>query len=257
MEPMAPNPLAEPDRIAFAGDWDSNSRYAVACVGHAAERDVQAFVHVGDFTLDLRARFIDDLTAALRRAGISLLYVDGNHDDHGLLAGLPTQPNGLRQISDWIWHIPRGFRWQWAGLTWLGCGGAHSVDRQRREAGVSWWPEEAITAEDVARCVEGGPADVLVSHDCPTGVAIPGLEGPSPFPAEEIALAEVHRGVLRQVVNGTQPRLTVHGHYHRRYWAETDLGYGRVTVQGLGMDGTDFDENLWIADTAEIKGLTT
>lgn len=254
---MTPNPLAEPDRIALNGDWHGNSRYAVACIDHAAEQGVQTIVHVGDFAYDFRAQFIESLTSALEYFQIPLLFVDGNHEDYGTLYRYPIRKNGLRQISDWLWHVPRGFRWQWAGLTWLGCGGAHSVDRQRREPGVSWWPEEAITAEDVARCVEGGPADVLISHDCPRGVAIPGLEGPSPFPAEEIALAEAHRGVLRQVVSGTQPRLIVHGHYHRRYQAEADLGYGPVTVQGLGMDGTDFEENMWIVDAAEIKGLAT
>jgi Icc-related predicted phosphoesterase len=251
---MTTSPLTEPERIAFAGDWHGNTLWGVACVEHAAERGVEAIVHVGDFGYDYSARFVGGLTNALNRAGIPLLFVDGNHEDHPLLGSYPIRGNMLREVSEMIWHIPRGMRWQWAGLEFLGCGGAHSVDRRWREPGTSWWKEEAITGGDVARCVEGGPADVLVSHDCPTGVPIPGLGGGG-FPAEEIALAEEHRGVLRRIVDRVRPRLIVHGHYHRNYRAEVDLGYGRVSVAGLGMDGTDFDDNLWIVDLDEIKTL--
>jgi Icc-related predicted phosphoesterase len=255
---MRLDPLSDPERIAFAGDWHCNDRWAVACVDHAAEHGVQAIVHVGDFGYDFRPAFVDGLTNALRRTGIPLLFVDGNHDDHAMLARLPVGSNGLGEITDRIWHIPRGFRWQWAGLTWLGCGGAHSVDRQRRTPGVSWWPGETITEADVACCIDGGPVDILVAHDCPHGVRIPGVDEPGrtpPFPPSEIVQANDHRRVLRRVVDGCQPRLIVHGHYHRHYRAEVDFGYGRVSVSGLGMDGTEFDENLWIVDAAELNDL--
>lgn len=251
---MTPDPLAEPSRIAFAGDWHGNVNWAVACVEYAAEQRAEAIMHVGDFGYDFRAKFVRDLDHALRRAAIPLLFVDGNHEDFDTLYRHPVRNNGLRHVSHWISHIPRGFRWQWAGLTWLGCGGAHSVDRQWREPGKSWWAGETITPEDVDRCVEGGQTDVLISHDCPAGVSIPGLGGSS-FPAEEIELAEAHRDVLRQAVNGTRPRLIVHGHYHRNYRTEVDLGYGRVSVQGLGMDGTEFGENMWIVDADDLKEL--
>lgn len=180
--------------------------------------------------------------------------MDGNHEDFDLLLRYPVRGNGLREVSEAIWHVPRGFRWTWAGLAWLGCGGAHSVDRQWREPGTSWWKQETIDEADVERCVTA-PADVLICHDCPAGVDIPGLGEGGTWPAEEIVLANAHRAVLRRIVDVTQARLIVHGHYHRGYQAEVDLGYGRLFVRGLGMDGTDFDENLWIVDLADLKAL--
>jgi hypothetical protein len=44
-----------------------------------------------------------------------------------------------------IWHLPRGHRWRWHGRDWLALGGAVSLDRGVRTAGVNWWPEEEIT----------------------------------------------------------------------------------------------------------------
>lgn len=249
------NPLAEPTRIAFAGDWHANTRWGVACINHVAQHGVQTIVHVGDFGYTFEPWFLEGLTKALHEQGTVLLFIDGNHEDHDWLNAQPLDETGLRPLTDRIWHVPRGFRWQWAGRTWLGCGGAHSVDRRWREPGESWWWQESITDEDVTRCVDGGPADILISHDAPDAVPVPGLDG-SGWEAGEIASAEQQRALLRRIVDGVRPRLVVHGHHHRNYRAEVDFGYGRVAVQGLGMDGTEFDDNLWIVDVVELHALT-
>lgn len=65
-----------------------------------------------------------------------------------------------------IRHAPRGHRWTWAGLRFLALGD----DRAYRVLGVSWWPEEASEAADVARCLEGGPVDVMICHEAPAGL---------------------------------------------------------------------------------------
>lgn len=246
-------PLAEPRRIAFCGDWHGNFRWAVAAIEYAKDRGADVLVHVGDFGYTFEPAFIRAVIDALFRLDLPLLFVEGNHDDPGALRG-PLAPNGLRGIGQNLWHIPRGFRWQWGGLTWLGCGGAHSVDRQWRTGGVSWWPEEAITEADVDRC-GNEQADVLICHDVPAGVTVPGLGVGSTWPAEEVAASDAQRALLREIAFSTGPRLVVHGHHHRNYRAEVDYGYGRVFVQGLGMDGTEFDENMWIVDLDEVKTL--
>lgn len=247
------DPLAEPQRIAFAGDWHMNSRWAAASIRHAKELGTDAIVHVGDFGFTFETEFVATVTAALREVDIPLLFVEGNHDDPGALRG-PLALNGLREIGQNLWHIPRGFRWTWGGVTWLGCGGAYSVDRRWRTEGVSWWPEEVITDADVQRCGTE-PADVLVCHDAPASTPVPGLNSGGSLPAEEVAASEAQRLLLRRIAENTQPRLVVHGHHHRNYRAEVDLGYGRTFVQGLGMDGSEFDENMWIVDMDEIRTL--
>jgi Icc-related predicted phosphoesterase len=247
------NPLAEPQRIAFIGDLHMNDRWAVAAIEHAKAQGADVLVQVGDFGFTFEPGFVRAVTDALFRMDLPLLFIEGNHDWPGALRG-PLNSNGLREIRQNLWHIPRGYRWQWGGLTFLGCGGAHSVDRQWRTEGMSWWPEEAITEADVDRCGTGR-ADVLICHDVPAGVPLPGVGRNSSWPAEEIAASDAQRALLREIALNTGPRLVVHGHHHRNYRAEVDYGYGRVFVQGLGMDGTGFDENLWIVDMDEVAKL--
>lgn len=246
------NPLAEPGRIAVAGDWHGNLSWSVAAVEHAAEAGADVIVHLGDFGYEFRATFITGLDRALRSAGLPLLFVDGNHECFPVLDRYPIRPSGLRQVSDTIWHLPRGFRWTWAGLRFLACGGAHSVDRPWRVPGASWWAGEWITDADVQRCAAGGPADVLISHDCPTGVDIPGLR-PDLFPPLEILRADEHRAVLRRVVDATRPGMIWHGHYHQRYTWTGDLGYGPVTVRGLDCDATTMAANVRVVDVADLR----
>ena len=160
--------------IAFAGDWHMNARWVPTAVRHAAEQGADVIVHLGDFGYTFRAEFLQSLQRALDEAGLVLLFIDGNHENFAALLSLPVGANGLRRLTDRIWHLPRGFRWTWGGVRFLALGGAHSVDQPWRRLGTSWWPEEVLSEQDVAAAVAGGPADVLVSHDCPAGVAIPG-----------------------------------------------------------------------------------
>jgi hypothetical protein len=249
----APDPLATPARVAFAGDWHANTRWGIAAIQYAAEQGAEAIVQLGDFGYEFRAAFLDGLERALQRTGLRLLFVDGNHEDFPTLLRYPVRDNGLRRLSDRVWHLPRGFRWVWGGVRWLALGGAHSVDRPWREPGISWWHQEAITDDDIARAVAGGPADILVAHDCPAGVDIPGLaESAHLWPAEELVAANAHRAQLRRVVDAVRPRTIWHGHFHRRYSAVADLGYGPVTAHGLDCDGSTFDGNVSVLTLDEI-----
>lgn len=252
---MTTDPLAEPQRIAFAGDWHQNTDYAEHAIAHAREQDANVVLHLGDFGYNFTRPFLDGVTQALRAVGLSLLFVDGNHENFTRLYRYPVGPDGLRQLTDRIRHLPRGFRWQWAGVRFLALGGAHSVDRPYRQAGVSWWKEEAISDADVARVAEGGLADVLVSHDCPAGVVIPGIDdrtSPPPFPPLEIIRANEHRQILRSAIDPVRPSTVWHGHYHVSYDATTDLGWGPVVVHGLDCDGGPLDENVRVVDVTSL-----
>jgi hypothetical protein len=243
------DPLREPARIAFCGDWHMNGRWAAYAIGHAAALGAEMIIHLGDFGFTFTASFMHQVDTALAEADLPLLFVDGNHDDHEMLADYPIGENGLRRLADRVWHLPRGFRWQWAGVRYLALGGAHSVDRRWRTPGLDWWAGETIGRGDIARVLAGGPADVLVSHDCPAGVVIPGIDDrlhPPPFPVEELRASDEHRSLLRSTLDPVQPRAIWHGHYHVRYSVTADLGYGPVAVTGLDCDGSSLDRNVQI-----------
>lgn len=249
------DPLAEPGRVAFAGDWHMDAVWAVQAIQHAAAERAEVIVHLGDFGWTFDPRFVERVHEALHAVDLVLLFVDGNHEDHDRLLAYPVADNGLRPVTDRIWHLPRGFRWTWHGQRWLALGGAHSVDRPRRTLGVSWWPQETITTGQALETMADGPADILVAHDCPAGVTIPGIDdrtGPPPFPASEIRRTDEHRHLLRAVVDRVQPRWIFHGHYHVAYSTTVGFGYGPVTVTGLDRDGSDLHLNVAVRDAAPV-----
>ena len=64
--------------------------------------------------------------------------------------------------------------------------------------------------------------------------------------------ANAHRARLRTVVDAVRPKALWHGHFHRRYSAEADLGYGPVAVHGLDCDGSTMDTNVAVVALDEI-----
>src|SRR4029078_12562241 len=163
-------------RIAIAGDWHANTAWARKMIDHAKEQGATAIIHLGDFGWNYPRFFVADMPRMLRRAGLVCYWVDGNHEDFPRLQAYPIGPGGLRKVAASLFHLPRGHRFPLGGVRFLACGGAVSVDRHRRVEGHTWWPQETITAQDIAACEHGGKTDVLLSHDCPAGVDIPHLD---------------------------------------------------------------------------------
>jgi Calcineurin-like phosphoesterase superfamily domain len=249
---VSTNPLTTPQRLAIAGDWHGDTNWACQAAWHAHSRGADVLIHLGDFGYEFRPHFLTRLTETLTAAGLPLLFVDGNHDDHLWLARRKVGRNGLRQLTDWVWHIPRGFRWRWGDLKFCGLGGAHSVDAGwRRRGGLMWQPQERITETQATIVKGGGRCDVLFSHDCPAGVDIPGLH-PGDFPAAELLRAAEHRQLLREIVDVVQPRVIWHGHYHQRYEQKVNFGFGPVKVCGLAENGSAIAGNLTIVDLTDL-----
>ncbi|MFE5290370.1 metallophosphoesterase [Nocardia sp. NPDC056611] len=237
-----------PTKIAIAGDWHANQHHAKRAIRWAAEQGAQAILHVGDFAFDMRPKFFAAVQRALEDTGLVLGWVDGNHDhherlnalvaDHGRTA-IPLRPN--------IFYLPRTYRWEWKGTSFLALGGAHSVDRPWRTPGREWWPGETITIAQAQRATDDGLADVMITHDVPAGVRIPCIEGnPLGFPAREIEAAEQHRELLRRVVDQVQPKRLFAGHYHCRLTTPLDdisRGY-RTMVTILADDSAPVAENV-------------
>jgi predicted phosphodiesterase len=133
--------LATPKRVAFVGDWHENGPWAAKAIAYAESLDADVLIHLGDFGYSYSRQFLTYVTAAGRRQ-IPILFVDGNHEDFIRLYKYPLGEDGLRKVAGNVWHLPRGFRWQWDSIRFLALGGAHSVDRPYRRPGVSWWAQD-------------------------------------------------------------------------------------------------------------------
>lgn len=247
----------EPEKILVAGDWHGNSTWAAQIIRHAGMRSVDTIIHVGDFgwwTPSLPTHhFLETCQEAAAECGIRIYWARGNHEFHPGIDEWDDATEGEPWFDKRypnIIHLPNGFRWEWWGRTWLALGGAHSVDRLMRKEGFSWWPEEHFTDAHMVRAMTGGPVDVMITHDCPSGVNIPGIPSdPSTdkrgdWPMSELITSREQRDRLAEVVDVVQPKLLIHGHYHLRYTAKRTMPDGWVTaIHGLDCDGSSLSDH--------------
>jgi hypothetical protein len=243
--------MTDPERIMVAGDWHGNGPWATHVIGRLAEllrgNSIPTIVHLGDFGVwagQHGDRYLQDVSLALRHANALLYFVDGNHEDfrrlqaaleHAERTMLPGRSS--IPVENGIQWMRRGARWTWQGRRWLACGGAVSLDKAARTEGHDWWPEEEITAAEEQEIIAAGPADVIVTHDCPAGVRHSFPPPPYWWDVRDMARSDAHQERLQRIVDAVQPRWILHGHLHRSYARTVDFGYGPVQVTGLNCDG--------------------
>jgi predicted phosphodiesterase len=177
-------------RFAVAGDWHANMGWATHATSYAGHEKAQVLLHVGDFGYKFNTNYLNALQNEAQQQNLIIMFVDGNHEDFDWLNAQPIDEDGVRRLRERVWHLPRGFRWEWLGTSFLALGGAHSVDRQWRNAGSEWWPQERITFGEAYSICQAGHADVMITHDCPNGVVVPGLMPDGTFPAVDISAAK-------------------------------------------------------------------
>lgn len=244
------------ETIAVFGDWHGNTDFAVAALEYVYNNTpVDAYFHVGDFgfwpvgneerwNLDYLPRLEQLLTAQARE----LFFVDGNHEHFTWLDSFPLDKDGLRRVSEHIFHIPRGQAISVAGKKIVGFGGAHSTDRKARVKDYSWFSRELITESDVAKALENGSADVLITHEAPvlqTRLSTGDLELDRAI--------EAQRSFVAEVAVRLQAKLLIHGHHHRAYIDS----YRGTEVIGLGHDAltitqTSIDLNHVVVELKEV-----
>ena len=102
------------------------------------------------------------------------LFIDGNHENHELLASYPEYEwNGgkVHYIRPSVIHLMRGQVYDICGLRFFTMGGAFSVDKEYRVPGKSWWPEEMPSREEYEEAEKNLKAacwevDYVVTHCC-------------------------------------------------------------------------------------------
>lgn len=232
------------EQIALAGDWHGSVSFALNAV-HATPR-ASVVLHLGDFGYRFRSDYLTELNDFLGERQQILMFIDGNHENFDWLEAQPVAEDGVRRLTERIWHLPRGFRWEWSGRRFLALGGAISIDRPQRVPGNSWWSQEAITDTQATEAVQGGLTDILLTHDCPAGVCIPDLPDEASIGGPELLAAQQHRHKLYRVVASVHPRYLWHGHYHVNYLDRLWTGSRWCRVRGLAHNGTDVLQNLEI-----------
>lgn len=240
--------------VALAGDWHGNTRWAIARIADVAERGVALILHLGDFGIwpgPSGRLYLDRLEEACAERGVGIWVTPGNHEDWGRLARLwadPARTGRPLHLTKHIAVLPRGYRFELEGRTFVSLGGAPSVDLADRSRGTDWWPEEMITPEDVEAVVAGGYADVMLAHDAPLApyevdrVGYIRTHNEGGWPDRALAYARVGAERMHDAFLGVAPRLLAHGHYH-------------VSGETTGaLPGRDYDTQIWSLNCDGVDG---
>lgn len=237
-----------PVKILFVGDTHCNTRWWTNTVVATADaHDVDGIIQVGDFGWwPDGAGFIK----ATARSTRPVWFIDGNHESHPHLQRSAATARHTHQIDDPhapvplvgnVSYLPRGGRLVLGGVTIVGCGGAVSIDQDFRTAGVDWFLDEQITDADIDLVAAAGPADILVTHDAPSGYQIPGLGPRHELPIEwqhRLESCEAHRLRINEAIAHTGASTVIHGHYHSAYRRDVDVDGRHIDMIGLDCDGT-------------------
>lgn len=251
--PLAKNKVvmsARKKAYLFVGDTHNDLDFVESATRLARQHGAE-IVQLGDWGfLWPGGDQLDELSDLLVGNGVTMRFIDGNHDDHPRLRKLRGRVRraGATAIAPHVIYQPRGSVYEDEdGTRLLFLGGAPSIDRGLRTAGVSWWPEEVITEPEFcfARSAKG-PIHVLVTHDAPT---FPPGFSPKGSPSYQHDQLRSMRYV-DELIRHHRPRLHVHGHWHTR--ATTSRGATRVEALDCNQLDSAYLSNstlLWSRDT--------
>lgn len=210
------------DTFGLLGDTHGNFGNTVAMLDAFHERGIELVVILGDFGFlwlpeQNGTDELEQLNAQVERNGQTLLFVDGNHEDHLALAMYPVAGDGIRWLTSAIGHLPRGYRSTLSdGSVIAALGGANSIDFEYRVINESWWTEEGITNEDLL-ALGSDRVDVLLAHDAPMFVrALEDLVlgNRKRFSLASVFYAEMGRRKFHQGFMQVKPSIQFSGHYH-------------------------------------------
>ncbi|MBQ9902045.1 MAG: metallophosphoesterase [Clostridia bacterium] len=115
----------------------------------------------------------------LEKKNFTTLFVDGNHENFPALAEYEECSwNGgkVQFIRPSVIHLMRGYVFDLEGMKIFAMGGARSYDRIFRKEGVTWWPEEMPSEEEIRRArqnlaLNDNQVDIMITHDAPQSIA--------------------------------------------------------------------------------------
>jgi predicted phosphodiesterase len=248
----------DPARLLVCGDThgriSSIERAIEACIGESCD----AIVQVGDFGFFPIGgeEFLLESSRLLREARLSLVFIDGNHEDHDSISRLDANRRGILGCIDSgyekIEYAPRGYVSVWTNRRVLWCGGAASTDRAWRlvaqkdsSVATHWWSGETINDADVETACSAESVDVLFSHDMPVEVMPAGLELMIDVETTK------NRLKISSITRATTPSLVFHGHYHHRHSSSVQLENEKISVEGLACEGSN-DEMFCVLDLQSL-----
>ena len=157
--------------------------------------DAPESVQVGDFGIGfiVNEEVVDELHADGRHK-----FIRGNHDDPDRCKKrVGYIPDGTFDVEKSIMYI----------------GGAWSIDSSMRTPGLNWWADEELSIPELARMHElmvYHKPRVLVTHDCPTSIALDFFIAGTRKKQYKTRTAEALEGMFQR----HRPETWVFGHWY-------------------------------------------
>lgn len=248
-------------RIGIAGDWHRDARSAIAMLKILHLNNITDVYHLGDFGVysdHYGKKYLKAVDNQLKLYGMKIFITEGNHEDYKLINSIPVAQDGKKWLTERVALLPRGFRWEIDGHSFVSFGGAASIDFTSLKENVSWWPDEMITAEDVYRLAGEGEADVMLAHEAPLGIeALEKLKRSQSDEWEPVELAYSYKSqkLMTYAVEAVRPKMFFHGHYHFGYHEEMlfidsqDEGF---VMDVYGMHMNRHSKNIGILDCENL-----
>lgn len=103
------------------------------------------------------------------------LFIDGNHENHDRLNSYPEVEmfgSKVGKIADSIFHLKRGHIYNIEEKKFFVFGGGLSVDKEYRIPGISWWPNELPSREEIEFGLDNlnahqNKVDYILTHESP------------------------------------------------------------------------------------------
>lgn len=203
--------------VGIAGDWHGSAWWIGRAIPslRRANPHIRTILHLGDFWADQKT--LDTVDYWARLVGITrVLVTSGNHEPWPTLTRALEAAGGQpARLSDTIYALPRPYRFEISGRTFLSLGGAASV----RPEPAHWSPDEAITDAMVAEAIAGGPADIMLTHESPETTPVTAVRNildrnPERFSSLELAVSAASRHQIQRVWDAVRPEILLHGHMH-------------------------------------------
>lgn len=232
--------------VAFIGDTHANLSRMRRILGKLHNDGITTAIQVGDFGYwpndRVGRRFLKETSEGLASKGITLHWVDGNHEDHQSLPH--DSEEEVELYPNIIWH-PRGSTSEMGGRRILWMGGAVSVDKPHRTPWLDWFPTEVPNFVQWDRAMAQGWVDIIVAHDAPLEAELKGGFPEHMIRPDLLQAGHQMRKGLSELVEATTPALYVHGHWHRRATTHVENG---LRIEGLGHDMVGVDLQVMYED---------
>lgn len=224
-------------RILVCGDMHGNRLNMISKIKLAHSLDIKVVMVLGDFGVwpgRSGRSYLDSVNDCACEYDVDVFALPGNHEDHpqwmGYLDSSETKRDGFSPARSNVWLSPRVHKWTWDGCTFAIAGGAVSIDRHWRQPGVSWWPEEQLSSEEIETAMAYGKVDYLLTHDCSDNTPFGHSLTPDVW-------SKMHRKEIDRIIASTRPDIHLHGHMHHWYEWDNSATHGQqFNTKTYGLD---------------------